>query len=55
VVWNPGAAVGDGLADVEPGGWRRFLCVEAAAVTRPVAVAPGARWTGRQRFEAVDG
>lgn len=53
VVWNPGEAVGAGLADVEPGGWRRFVCVEAGAVARPVTVAPGARWQGHQRFEAV--
>jgi glucose-6-phosphate 1-epimerase len=54
VVWSPGAAAGDALADVEPGGWRRFLCVEAGAVARPVTVTPGARWEGRQRFEAAD-
>ncbi len=53
VVWNPGAALAAGLADLEPEGWRRMLCVEAAAVGRPAAVAPGARWEGRQRLEAL--
>jgi len=53
VVWNPGAALAAGLADLEPEGWRRMLCVEAAAVVRPVTVAPGGRWEGRQRLEAV--
>jgi glucose-6-phosphate 1-epimerase len=53
VVWNPGAALAAGLADLEPDGWRRMLCVEAAAVGRPVSVAPGGRWEGRQRLEAV--
>jgi glucose-6-phosphate 1-epimerase len=53
VVWNPGEALAAGLADLEPGGWRRMLCVEAAAVARPVRVEPGARWEGRQRLEAA--
>jgi glucose-6-phosphate 1-epimerase len=41
VVWNPGP--GHGLADVEPDGERRFVCVEPA-VLRPVELAPGAGW-----------
>jgi glucose-6-phosphate 1-epimerase len=53
VVWNPGAALAAGMSDLEPEGWRRMLCVEAAAVARPVVVAPGARWEGRQRLEAL--
>ena len=53
VVWNPGAALAAGLADLESEGWRRLLCVEAAAVARPVSVAPGGRWEGRQRLEAI--
>jgi glucose-6-phosphate 1-epimerase len=52
VVWNPGAEKGDALADLEPGGWRRFVCVEAAAVARPVRLAPGERWVGAQRLTA---
>jgi glucose-6-phosphate 1-epimerase len=53
VVWNPGAALAAGMADLEPGGWERMLCVEAAAVGRPVVVAPGERWVGRQRVDAL--
>ena len=46
VVWNPGpdAGIGD-LAEDE---WRRFVCVEAAAVELPVTLAPGAEWIGWQ-------
>lgn len=47
VVWNPGAARAAALADLEPDGWRRFVCVEAVAAA-PVVVAPGARWGGTQ-------
>ena len=53
VVWNPGATVAAGLSDLEPDGWRRMLCVEAAAVARPLVLVPGARWEGRQRLEVV--
>jgi glucose-6-phosphate 1-epimerase len=53
VVWNPGAERAAALADLEPDGWRRFVCVEAAAVARPVHLAPGARWAGTQRLTAV--
>ena len=40
VVWNPGAARAREIADLEPDGWRRMLCVETAnaaddAVTLP--------------------
>jgi glucose-6-phosphate 1-epimerase len=52
VIWNPGPAKAAALADLEPGGDRRMLCVEVAAVQRPVSVAAGERWSGTQRFRA---
>jgi glucose-6-phosphate 1-epimerase len=48
VVWNPGPLRAALLADLEPQGERRMLCVEAAAVVRPIELAPGQAWTGRQ-------
>ena len=53
VVWNPGAEKAAALADLEPGGERRFVCVEAAAVAVPVELAPGEHWTGTQTLTAV--
>ena len=52
VVWNPGPTKAAALADLEPGGERRMVCVEAAAVQRPVSVAAGERWSGSQLFRA---
>ncbi len=44
VVWNPGAAKGDAMGDMEQGDWRRFVCVETAnAGAEPILVAPGAK------------
>lgn len=48
VVWNPGEALAAGMADLAPGGHRRFVCVEAAQVLQPVRLEPGEAWTGAQ-------
>jgi glucose-6-phosphate 1-epimerase len=48
VVWNPGAALCAGMKDLASDGYRRFVCVEAAAIQQPVSLAPGAAWWGAQ-------
>ncbi len=48
VVWNPGAAKIATMSDLEPEDYRRFVCVEAAAVGAPIQLAPGERWQGMQ-------
>lgn len=48
VVWNPGAQNGAALSDLEAEGYRRFVCVEAAAIGTPVQLAPNASWRGTQ-------
>jgi glucose-6-phosphate 1-epimerase len=48
VVWNPWAEKARLLDDMEPDGYLRMLCVEAAVVGRPVRLAPGETWEGRQ-------
>lgn len=50
VVWNPGAEKGAALADLPADGYARMLCVEAAQVTQPISVAPGAVWHGWQHL-----
>lgn len=52
VVWNPGPVGAAYLADLEPGGDRRMLCVEPAVVAEPVLLQPGESWTGSQRLIA---
>lgn len=52
VVWNPGAARAAAIADFEPGGETRMLCVEAAAAATPVVLAAGATWRGSQMLTA---
>jgi glucose-6-phosphate 1-epimerase len=53
VLWNPGADRAAALADLEPGGWLRMLCVEAAAIGQPVTLGPGERWTGQSTLTAL--
>ena len=53
VIWNPGATRAAALRDMEPDGWRRMICVEAAAVGTPIDIGPGEHWSGTQRLDAV--
>ena len=53
VVWNPWVDLCAGLTDMPPDGWRHMLCVEAAAVRKPVIVQAGEEWYGRQTLVAV--
>lgn len=55
VVWNPGATLAAGLADLAPGEHERFVCVEPACVTPRIALAPGASWRGTLRMTACEG
>lgn len=48
VVWNPGAVRALELKDMEPHGELRMLCVEAAAVQKPIRLHPDDRWAGSQ-------
>lgn len=48
VVWNPWQTRITDLPDMAPLDFKRMLCVEAATVQRPVQLAPGEDWCGRQ-------
>ena len=53
VVWNPGRERAAALADLDPGGERQFVCIEAAAVQEPITIGPLARWEGTQTLTAT--
>ena len=48
VVWNPGAALSQKLADMDDDGYRYMVCVEAAAIASPIILRPGETWQGTQ-------
>lgn len=51
VVWNPGAEKNASMADLEPEGYQRMLCVEAAQICQTITLAPGHSWSGSQSIE----
>jgi glucose-6-phosphate 1-epimerase len=48
VIWNPGPLRATRLADLEPDGYTRMVCVEAAIVGASVTLDPGKAWYGTQ-------
>ena len=52
VVWNPGERAA-AIADMEPGGERRMVCVEAGVVQQPIVLAPERTFTGKQVLTAI--
>jgi len=48
VIWNPGAVKCAQLKDMEPEGYRQFVCVESATIGMPIHLDPGERWQGTQ-------
>lgn len=48
VVWNPGAEKNTQIGDLEPDGYQRMICVEAATIRQPISLAPGQLWSGTQ-------
>jgi glucose-6-phosphate 1-epimerase len=53
VVWNPGPALSQQLADMPDDGYQHMLCVEAAQIDTPVELAAGAQWLGWQQLRAL--
>lgn len=53
VVWNPGAEKGSTMRDLETDGYQRMLCVEAAAICRPIQLSAGMAWSGSQSLRVL--
>jgi glucose-6-phosphate 1-epimerase len=52
VVWNPGEITGSKIGDLEPDGYLRFVCIEAAAIEHPIVLSAGETWLGVQILDA---
>ncbi|KAF9509358.1 hypothetical protein BS47DRAFT_1349364 [Hydnum rufescens UP504] len=53
VVWNPQKEIGSKMADMEDGGWERYVCVEPGFVSAWNTLAPGETWVGTQIFRPL--
>ncbi|MGI1679877.1 MAG: D-hexose-6-phosphate mutarotase [Cellvibrionaceae bacterium] len=51
VVWNPGEKAVLGMSDMVKEEYQNMLCVEAAAIDRPVVLNPDETWVGSQNLE----
>jgi len=49
VIWNPQAELGKSIADMEEGGWKKYVCVEPGHVRGFIKLEKGAQpWVGQQ-------
>ncbi|KAL1548847.1 glucose-6-phosphate 1-epimerase [Salvia divinorum] len=53
VVWNPWDKKAKSLADFGDDEYKHMLCIEAAAIEKPITLKPGEEWKGRQELSAV--
>ncbi|KAF9616234.1 hypothetical protein IFM89_029010 [Coptis chinensis] len=53
VVWNPWDKKAKAMVDFGDDEYKHMLCVEAAAVEKPITLKPGEEWKGRQELSAV--
>ncbi|KAI0932205.1 hypothetical protein AcV5_004508 [Taiwanofungus camphoratus] len=52
VVWNPQQETGPKIADMEAGGWEKYVCVEPGYVRGFVKLEGGQTWVGQQVLSA---
>ncbi|XP_057787245.1 putative glucose-6-phosphate 1-epimerase [Salvia miltiorrhiza] len=53
VVWNPWDKKAKSMADFGDDEYKHMLCIEAAAIEKPITLKPGEEWKGRQELSAV--
>ncbi|MBA0708480.1 hypothetical protein Golax_023591, partial [Gossypium laxum] len=53
MVWNPWDKKAKAMADFGDDEYKHMLCVEAAAIEKPITLKPGEEWRGRQELSAV--
>ncbi|XP_073109142.1 putative glucose-6-phosphate 1-epimerase isoform X2 [Elaeis guineensis] len=53
VVWNPWEKKSKTMVDFGDEEYKQMLCVDGAAVEKPITLKPGEEWTGRLELSAV--
>ncbi|KAF5733103.1 hypothetical protein HS088_TW17G00639 [Tripterygium wilfordii] len=53
VVWNPWEKKSKSMADFGDEEYKQMLCVNGAAIGRPITLKPGEEWTGRLELSVV--
>ncbi|KAK2983875.1 hypothetical protein RJ640_003926 [Escallonia rubra] len=53
VVWNPWEKKSKSMVDLGDEEYKQMLCVDGAAIEKPIALKPGEEWTGRVQLAVV--
>lgn len=53
VVWNPWEKKSKSMGDFGDEEYKQMVCVDGAAIVRPIALKPGEEWTGRVQLKVV--
>ncbi|MCH86261.1 glucose-6-phosphate 1-epimerase-like, partial [Trifolium medium] len=53
VVWNPWEKKSKSIVDFGDEEYKQMLCVDGAAVGKPITLKPGEEWTGRLELSVV--
>ncbi|KAK7358548.1 hypothetical protein VNO77_00481 [Canavalia gladiata] len=53
VVWNPWEKKSKSIADLGDEEYKHMLCVDGAAIGKPITLKPGKEWTGRLELSVV--
>lgn len=53
VVWNPWDKKSKAIPDFGDEEYKQMLCVDAAAIEKPITLKPGEEWTGRVELSVV--
>ncbi len=54
MVWNPGQAGAQLLADMPPDDWQHFVCIEPVCVSQPMVLEPGENFVGTLKAKWLD-
>lgn len=52
-VWNPAEAGANGIADLHPGGWKEYICIEPGKVVGFQEIGAGETFVASQRLEII--
>ena len=53
VVWNPWDKKSKSMVDFGDKEYKQMLCVDGAAIEKPITLKPEEEWTGRLQFSVV--
>lgn len=53
VLWNPWIKKCKAMADLGNDEYKHMLCVDGAAIEKPIALKPGNEWTARVEYVVV--